>query len=342
MSVRRPGGLPSPQEIVRERGTRAEATGSRWSARQLASESARWLALSAILLCAWPTQLHAQAAETAPHTRPTAALLATTKASAGDAALDPVLRAALEKLAVVTITAEPAMDLAAMQLALDCVDDTPQCMRVVAEQNGVQVLVAASVQHTADEIVVMLLYFDAPALELRRVRQHQAGAELTQATLDAVPDMLRELFKLEKQADTGTAAEPTGPPPVDEQPASRAPKRGLPVGPLIVAGAGALIVVGGVVSGLMMQKTQDEFSGLQIDSKQAKATADSTASRGKTEATVANVLFGIGAATIAAGGIWLALELTHHDQEEAPRTALLPMVGGGTVGLALVHRGASL
>src|SRR5262245_12305266 len=58
------------------------------------------------------------------------------KAAVGN--LDSVLPAALEELGVVNITARPGLDLNAIQIAIDCVDETVPCLRNVAAQSDVQ------------------------------------------------------------------------------------------------------------------------------------------------------------------------------------------------------------
>jgi hypothetical protein len=306
---------------------------------------AAWLGLS-LALATGAQGVRAQDAEgaaegtpptAAESTLPTAAVLTTTGAAKGDAGLDSLIHASLEKLGVVNITAKPGMDLGAIQIAIDCVGETPVCLRGVATQSGVQILVAPAIERSAEELVLTLLYFDARGDgELRRVARRQSGHELKPETLDAVPDMLRELFQVAAPAPAPGAA------PMDETGEGPRTGRRVPIGPLIVGGAGVLIVVGGIVSGVLMEGTQTDFTNLEVTNETQNQALKKLGSKGKDQALVANVLFGVGAAAIAAGAIWLAVELTHGDQESPQQTAVVPVLGPGRMGLALVHRGGPL
>jgi hypothetical protein len=295
--------------------------------------------------------------------RPTAVLLATAGAPTDGEALDSVLHAALEELGVVNITAQPGMDLGAVQLALDCVAESAQCLQAVAAQSGVQMLIAPKVQRTAAELIFSLLRFDTRDGQMRRVLRRQRGHVLNAATLDALPGMLRELFELAAKSEAVVAA-PVPPvaaplpsaatapvasvaPPLPDAPIDlESRSRPLPVAPLILAGAGVLVVGGGIVAGLMMQQTQADYDKLRPSTTSEMDLVDSAVQKrrsGETLATLANVLFVLGGATVAAGGIWLAVELStaqHHGYESL--TALRPLVGPNQFGLVLTHRREAL
>jgi hypothetical protein len=104
------------------------------------------------------------------------------------------------------VVARPGMDLNAVQLALDCVSETAQCLRTVTTQNSADVLIAPALSRTAGELVLTLLRFDARNGEMRRSLHRQQGQSLNSTTLDAVPDMLRELFDLPPQSRQSKAA----------------------------------------------------------------------------------------------------------------------------------------
>jgi hypothetical protein len=281
---------------------------------------------------------------------PSAALFATSGAKHDTGAIDSVVHAALEKLGVVDVRAQPGMDLNAVQLAIDCVSESPQCLRAVATESGVQVLVAPELESTGNELVLSLLRFDTREGQMRRVVRRQPGSSLLAETLDAVPSMLRELFGLPEPAPP-----PVQPPAAAEEPMStqlplieppqepESVSHPMPIGPLLLAGAGVLVVGGGVVAGVMMASTQDEYDKLHIRDKDDADKAAELQDRAKTQATVANVLFGVGGAVLVASGIWLAVELTRprHTSDEFQAT-LTPNVGPGQVGLSLVGRGGGL
>src|ERR1700761_745191 len=53
------------------------------------------------------------------------------------AALDPMLEAELGRAPEVIVAAVPPLDLPSLQLALDCVGETPACLAVAAERSKV-------------------------------------------------------------------------------------------------------------------------------------------------------------------------------------------------------------
>jgi hypothetical protein len=313
-----------------------------------------------ISLCAIAHLAKADASKHSGSGLPSAVLLATGGAPSGGEALDSVILAGLEELGVVQITARPGMDLGALQLALDCVAETPQCLRSVTTQSGALVLVAPTVQRTSSELILNLLRFDARGDgELRRVLRRFPGKTLGAAALDAVPSMLRELFGLpanEKKAAPPPAAEtkpaplkpaplePPAPLPLPEGPMEPAASRAVPVGPLVLAGVGVLVIGGGIVAGLMKQSSEDKFNKLPQPRTEPEArSANDLKSTGQTEATLSNVFFGVGGAAVAAGAIWLVVELSQKPRAEyEPVTSLRPTFGPHQLGLVLSHHGAGL
>jgi hypothetical protein len=295
-----------------------------------------------------PCALHAQA-EAAE--RPTAALFATAGAIETDAALDSALQAALDTLGVVRVTVKPGLDLEAVQLAIDCVGQSAACLYAVAAQSGVEVLIAPSLTRSADGLALSVLRFDARAdtgnAAPQRAVRKQSGTQLKPELLDAIPDLLRELLGVAREPDTGSVPlQPSAAPnaPLDEVPPATAEndRLSLYLGPSIVGGAGVLMIAGGVATGLVMQSTHDDYLKLPLQNMADVNRVIRKADSGKTEATVANVLYGVGAAAIVAGAIWLALELSDTRDSRAPRTALVPAIGPGQLGVTLLRRGAGL
>lgn len=286
---------------------------------------------------------------------PTAVLLATGGASAGGAAFDSVVQAGLEELGVVRITARPGIDLGALQLALDCVAENTQCLRAVTTQSGVQVLIAPTVQRTPTELLVTILRFDARGdSEMRRVVRRVPGKTLGSEALDAVPDMLRELFGMPPkpkvpppvaaapaQPAPPPAVEASAPPPLPEAPMEPAEPNPVPVAPLVIGGVGVLALGGGVAAALMMQSTESSLKQPKTH-PEADAVADKS-STGRTQALVANVLFGVGGAAVAVGAIWLMVEMSQSPRTEyEPLTRLTPTFGPHGMGLLFTHRGTGL
>jgi hypothetical protein len=288
---------------------------------------------------------------------PNAVLFSTGGSRASIGPLDSVIQAALERLGVVNIASRPGMDLNAVQLAIDCVSETQSCLRAVANQTQAQILIAPSLQSTQSELVVSLLRFDVADGQMRRVLRRQPGTSLKPETLDAVPSMLRELFNIPEPtpqpapvASESTTTEPEGTdsattllPPIIEPPQEPASSGPLPVGPFLLAGAGALVLGGGAVVGAIMLSTQDDYNTLRISNERDVTKANDLKDSAKTQAVIANVMYGVGGAMLVAGGIWLAVALSQPARRDDDwRTAVVPAVGPGQLGFAIVHRGGAL
>jgi hypothetical protein len=284
---------------------------------------------------------------------PNAVLFSTAGSRASIGPLDSVIQAQLEKLGVVNVAARPGMDLNAVQLAIDCVSETPQCLRAVANQTQAQVLIAPSLQNTQSELVLSLLRFDATNGQMRRVLRRQPGTTLKPETLDSVPSMLRELFNIPEPAPQPapvasetklnvpeTEAAPL--PPIIEPPQEPAPSAKLPLGPFLLAGGGALVLGGGAVVGAMMLSTQDDYNSFRVSNTGDVSKALDLGDKAKTEAVIADVLYGVGGAMMVAGGIWLAVALSQPARRDDWQTAVVPAIGPGQLGFAFVHRGGTL
>ncbi len=282
------------------------------------------------------------------------AVVFSTASSKGGAPLDSVLQSALQDLEVVQVSARPGLDLSAVQLAIDCVSETPSCLRAVASQTSAEVLIAPSIQSTPSELVVSILRFDARDNTTKRVVRRQDGSSLRSETLDAVPAMLRELFGLPPPAPKQPVATPE--PTADEVPAPETmplieppqdPEdvyRPMPVGPWILAGAGALVIGGGAVFGALGASNNDKFNDHpEPENEPDVHELEDLESTAKTQKTIANIMFGVGAAAMVAGGIWLIVDLAQPARRERDwRTRVSPAFGPGSVGLSVTHRGGSL
>jgi hypothetical protein len=312
--------------------------------------------LAALLAHAAPGSAQAQPATTSPKTHkssldtpkdlPPATLLATGGESG--TALDSVIHAALEDLNVVKIVAAPGMDLGAVQLAIDCVSETTRCLKAVAAKSRAKILIAPTLQRTPSELVLSVLRFDvSDGGDMRRVLRRQTGRTVGPELLDAIPDMLRELFnlpKLERPAvaeAAPTASEAPAPDIASMPDYPTESHRPSLVGPLILGGAGVAALGVGLVMGVVMKDQQSEYESLsaRVETEaQARAAVDAR-STGQTQALAANMLFVVGGAALAAAGIWLAIELSDGSEQA---TAFAPVLGPNQVALVLTHHGASL
>lgn len=337
------------------------------SPARLASRSrhvALWLGLFALLGSVSPLAAQPTAATTPP---PPAVLLATAGGHASARALDSVISAALDDLKVVNVVARPGLDLGAVQLALDCVAETPQCLRIVTSQHEAEVLVAPTLARISNELVLTLLRFDARNGKTQRVLKRQPGQTLSSETLDAVPGLLRELF--------GMPAKPVAPAPVVAPPVAAKPEqpvgpstselteplpeppmdapssgRSVPVGPILLGAGGVVMLGAGLVMGATVLSAEDDYEALtsntlSIPSAKAKDQIERANSRketGETNAVITNIFLGVGSAVVIASGIWLALELSDRSPRYEDQVQLSPLIGQHELGLVLTHRGAGL
>lgn len=316
-----------------------------------------WLAIAAawaICMSAGLTRADAPssatpAAKTTPPSTPSAVLLATAGAQGSAGALDSVIQATLEQLGIVRIVAKPGLDLSAVQLVLDCVAETAQCLRAVTDQQGAEVLIAPSIARTSGELVLSFLRFDSRDGEMRRVLHRQQGQALTSETLDAVPGLLRELFGLPEPTP---AVEAPGAPSDDLTPLPEAPMEppsegASPlIGPLILGGIGLAAIGTGIGFGISSNAAQSDYDHItsmpNLDKARVNAAID-LSDRGKTHAVVADVLYGVGGAALLGAGIWLAVSLSEKHEDTPPAQAKLqPWFGPHQVGLVFTQRGVGL
>jgi hypothetical protein len=303
-------------------------------------------AVPALLFVQWPggaAQADAEGLKPLPRT----ALLRTSRVKAGpeaerDAAFDDVVHTGLEKLQVVDVVVRPALDLEAIQLSLDCVGETPECLLGVAKHTNAEVLIAPSIQRAGQELVLSILYFDARgATELRRASRRQPGVVLQPDTLDGVPDMLRELFRLAPE-EAAAPAEVLQPPQPEvalddafPEPIEAEHGDAVSAGPFLLAGGGLLTLGAGIAVGtLLVKETEDEYAAIRVTSEARAQEAHDKREEGETQALLASILIGTGAAALLAGGVWLAAELDDNGESQGS-ASLHPIVGPDRAGLLL-------
>jgi hypothetical protein len=222
----------------------------------------------------------------------------------------------------------------------------------VAEQSGTQLLIAPSLEKAEGATSLRLLKFDPQSQSpIERVVRTARGDAVSAELIAAVPELLRELFGLSRPApepvaarDSAPNAQPLAPselPPPSAAAASNAHERAVPFAPLVLAAAGAVVLGGGIIAGVMKENTQDEYDGLKPTTMAEVDAAHSKRETGESQAVLATVLLSVGGAAIAAGGVWLALELSGSN-ERKPATAFVPLLAPNQLGLAVVHRGAAL
>lgn len=282
---------------------------------------------------------------------PSALLLAThVQRGKAVAELDKQIRKAVVEHAPVHLLEGAAKKLGSLQTAARCRDESVGCLRSVAQTAGVEVLLGATLERGAGELTLSFLAYDARADAITRVAHWQDGSEVTAETYAALPNLLAALFPEPGPPDMDFVAEANAASPEKSAGAVdmdlsdvRAPQRSL-LGPILVASGGAILLGAGVVTGVMLNSTQSDYSDKDVRTRADAERADALRSRASTEASLANVFYGLGSVALVASTAWLAVELwsSGNKREHASATAtttLAPWLAPRQLGLVLRHEG---
>jgi hypothetical protein len=293
------------------------------------------------------------AADAAPERRPKAAVLKTSAtADALDlaASIERSLNAELEGLSVVELSTTTPLTFSELQFAVGCTDATESCLAEVAAMLGVDVLVLSSVARTETGVTLDLAVFRASDHLTQQTTREFSGPGADSETLDALEPALRELFGLpipQSQPAQPAAADPIAPHeaasatadrmapvPSDEATALSRPTA-TPLLPWILAGTGVLAIGTGAVFGMLANNSEDEFKSAPVGDRAEIDAAHGVLQDARTQATLANVFLGAGAAMIVTAGVLLLLD-------GAPATsasiAIEPSVGLDRAGVLLGGR----
>jgi hypothetical protein len=265
--------------------------------------------------------------------------------------LDKQIRKAVVEHAPVHLRDAPPKKLSALQASARCRDESVPCMRAVARVAGVEVLLAATLERGSGELTLSFMAFDARADAVTRVAHWQDGSDVTAETYAALPSLLASLFPEPGPPDMDFVAEANA--TTEKKPAEQrsivsttdaAPAPPSLLAPVLVAGGGALLLGAGVVTGLMLNSTQGDYSDRQVVTRSDAEGAEALRSRASTQASLANVFYGLGSVALVASGAWLAIELWGGGKREqsAPTTTLSPWLSPREVGLVLRHQGGAL
>lgn len=267
--------------------------------------------------------------------------------------LDKQIRKAVVEHAPVHLLDGAPKKLSSLQTAARCRDESVSCLRSVAQAAGVEVLLGATLERGAGELTLSFLAYDARADAITRVAHWQDGSEVTAETYAALPSLLAALFPepgppdmdFVAEANAASTEKPAGTVDMDLSDV-RTPERSF-LGPVLVAGGGALLLGAGVVTGLMLNSTQSDYSDKDVLTRADAERADALRSRASTQASLANVFYGLGSVALVASTAWLAVELwSSGNKREAASTAtaktvttLAPWVTPRQLGLVLRHEG---
>lgn len=300
---------------------------------------------------AQPDNTEAQAA--APDGVPSALLTATTvQRGRSVTSLDKEIRAAVVGHAPVRLRDGSTKKLSALQAAAHCRTETVECLRSIASAAGVDVVIVPALERGTGELTLNFLAFDARSDTITRVAHWQDGSEITPETHAALPSLVGALFpeptsspdldlvvEVNEEAPIGLGR---GRPVSDRGPGSVDDRSSL-LPPLLVAGGGALLLGAGVLSGLLLESTQDDYDSADIRTREDAEAADALRSRASTQASLANVFYGLGSVALVASGAWLAIELLGSSRTPSgsgqARTRVAPWVSPQQVGVVLRHQG---
>jgi hypothetical protein len=215
-------------------------------------------------------------------------------------ALDSLLLAEVGKQLDGKVVAQHALDLPATQLALDCMAETPACLRNVARASDAQALVAATLERAGPELVLSLLYFaDRPDDAIRHAarRQRRPGAE--RALLDSVPSLIAELRPRLEPPVAASRDRAARHAPRQEQ--AKVDRSAWPVVPVVLTSAGVALLGAGVGFGLAARASADDHAKAPTDSDAQVDAAAEKFHHAQTQETLSTVGLVLGAAALTAG-----------------------------------------
>jgi hypothetical protein len=226
-------------------------------------------------------------------------------------------------------------------------DRSAACLRAISQQLGAALLFAPSLDRGPDDLVLTILMFDGrEGGKVNEVAHWQDGVKVSPETLQALPQLIHGLFAPPTPPPApALAAEsaPAGAPDLQLTAADTAPRESSRLlAPLIVVGAGALVLGAGIVSGTMMRSSEDKYNALEVRTRADADEAASLLSSAKAEATVSKICFGVSTLAIAAGGAWLSYELFGRGPSERTLTRVTPFASHQQVGLVIRYQGGSL
>ncbi len=249
-------------------------------------------------------------------------------------ALDPIVLSELNTVGGIEVAARPSLDLPAMQLAIDCVGEIAECMAQVTREAGVDALVAPVLRSNGDLLLVTLLYFDARENAIKDATRQLAGRSVAQAMLDAVPEMVREVFGMppeSTEAPPVTMEETPLPALADERWHARR------IVPWALLGVSVATGAVGIGMGVASNKAEDRYAKGAVGNEQEINATRTHGNDARDKALIANICFGVaGAAAIASFATWLSFRESTKDQGTArSNVALAPVFARGQVGLSL-------
>jgi len=304
-----------------------------------------------MLFSAHPQPVAAEAPKASDSTSHTVVLFQVAdKTGRNNADLDKALRKAAAEAVPAKLQDTHRRKLADAQASAQCRDRSVDCLRAISQQLGASILLAPTLDRGPDDLVLSILMFDGRNEgSVNEMAHWQDGTKLSAETLQALPQLVRGLF-LPKPVMPPEAMEPavadassTAAPPTAAAASSDSGRDWAPlIPPLSVIGGGVVLLGAGIVSGLMMRGTEDDYQGLEVSTRADAEKAAALRDTAETEATVSKVCFAISSLAIAAGGAWLSYELFGRSKAERQVTRVAPLITPQQVGLVVRYQGGSL
>jgi hypothetical protein len=252
------------------------------------------------------------------------------------ATLDAELLKALAEVAAIRSPFVSPVNYSEIQLTVGCSDESVSCLTAIAQTAEAPAIIVR--QLVADEsgiVRVRLLYFaqspGGPPSQAEISASHDHQARLT----DGIAAAVRRLFAV---AESPGRVDDTSPRSIDPH-AALAASHGEPtLTPLtwITLGAGAALLVPGIVLGLSADADYDEFRRTPVSTRADADRARRDFSSIETRATWSSVLIPAGALALGVGGVLLGIDLAADDgREQSGQTQLFvaPLGRGGVLGL---------
>lgn len=267
------------------------------------------------------------------------------------AALDPVLQAELGHTPEVTVAAVPPLDLPSLQLALDCVGETPTCLAVAAERSKVTGLLSPTLARAGAALIVSLLLYDPQQSQsMQVVTRSFAGNASDAVVIEGAKAMVHELFG-HKAEPPPPAAEPAPEPPPQAAESEQAPGSAnveeplppLPVDtqrpslllPVALGAGGVAAILVGVGFGIASNNSEARYGQTRILDNADAQHASQLYERAQTQAVIANVALVLGVASCVAGGVVYFLQRSQRPDAEPERGPSARLaIGPGYVGVA--------
>ena len=315
--------------------------------------------------CALVLASYAHAGRASADDAPQALVICAQCVTDADAAIEDALRGTLRDTRRFEVMPAAALDLEAVQLAIDCPEQSARCLREAARRLKAELLWVPALSRRDGHARLKVLYFDARSgAEPRSAeREHARDAKGATDFRSELPAMVRELLSSAERDEKAAAVvpKPEGAEPAESQrsaadeggvhgddadevsgqspakavtsPSPSEAGQPLPWGPILLGGGGVVVVAAGLISFAMMSATEDAYARRVVDSRRQAELAEEERSRGKTQAVVTSVLLGTGLTAIAAAGVWLALELRADDDDA--HAALTPLLTTHSAGVVL-------